>query len=198
MKEIYLKTPISREDIEQLNIGDVVYLENLIYTARDMAHKYLKENYHIEKNQLVDFNGSAIFHAGPIVSLQDDGSYSLVAIGPTTSFRMEPYTDFMGEIGVKALIGKGGMGIKTTEAMKKNKMIYLVAAHGCSTTHCENIEKVEQEFWMKEFGMPEAMWVMKCKNFGPLIVGIDSKGRNIFEEVKKYSYDKANELYPDM
>lgn len=187
MNTYYLNTPLTDEAVAGLNAGDTVYISGMIYTARDMAHYKLKKICDREEKFEEDFKGQAIFHAGPIINTENGNEYKVVAIGPTSSIRMEPYTDMMGSLGVKALIGKGGMGNLTTEAMKKHTMVYLLAAHGCSAVHTKKITGVKKQYWMEEVGMPEALWVMECKDFGPLIVGIDSKGRNLFEETRRSS-----------
>lgn len=73
----------------------------------------------------------------------------------------------------------------TTKAMKEYKMVYLVAAHGCASVHTNKVKQINKQYWMEEIGMPEAIWVMEFEEFGPLVVGIDSKGRNVFKKLKK-------------
>lgn len=198
MKTYYLDTPFEIEKIAELNAGDIVYLCGKIFTARDMAHLKLKKLFDEKKSFDEDLKGSAVFHAGPIVSrTSGSDNYKLLAIGPTTSIRMEPYSDFIGGLGVKAIIGKGGMGKSTARAMKKYGMVYLLAAHGCAAIHTENISRVDKQYWMDEIGMPEAFWVMECINFGPLIVGIDSKGTNLFEETIENSKKMIEAWYPE-
>lgn len=192
MNTYHLTTPLNNNMIEQLNVGDTVYLTGIIYTARDMAHYSLKKIFDNNETFEEDFEGQAIFHAGPIVHVEEDkNKYTMVAIGPTSSIRMEPYSDMMGAHGVKALIGKGGMGDETTKAMQKHKMVYLVAAHGCAAVHTKKVKSIEKQYWMNELGMPEAIWVLRFEEFGPLIVGIDSKGRNLFQETKQASLAKV-------
>lgn len=195
MSVYYLNTPLNEESIRGLNAGDMVYLTGKIYTARDMAHIKIKRLYDENKTFEEDLGGSAIFHAGPIVRVDEEKkTYEITAIGPTSSIRMEPYSDMLGNLGVKAIIGKGGMGELTTQAMKKHNMVYLLAAHGCSAVHTKRIKGIIKQYWMEEVGMPEALWVMECKELGPLIVGIDSKGRNLFEETRKHSREMIAEM----
>lgn len=197
MKEYHLCTPLKDEDIEKLNVGDVVYLSNRILTARDGAHLKLKKLYDNGIKFEENLEGGVIFHAGPIVKVEED-NYKIKAIGPTTSLRMERYSDFVGKMGIKALIGKGGMGNFTTAAMHEHKMVYLVAAHGCATVHTEKVNRIVKQYWMEQLGMPEAIWVMEFEELGPLVVGIDSKGRNVFEEIKADTRRIVNELYPQL
>ena len=132
MKEYRFRTPLKEEDVRCLQVGDVVYLSGTIHTSRDMAHlKYktlIKEGQPLPRN----FAGSVIFHAGPVCLKQSDGSWKLSLIGPTTSIRMEPYADMVGQMGVKAIIGKGGMGRSTCDACQTYGYVYLQAAPGCA------------------------------------------------------------------
>lgn len=196
MNEYHLTTPLKNADIEKLNAGDVVYLSNKILTARDAAHLRLKSYYHNSIKFEEEMEGYAIFHAGPIVNIDEQGKYTIRAIGPTTSLRMERYSDIVGKLGIKAIIGKGGMGNLTTNAMKEHKMVYLVAAHGCASVHTNKVKGINKQYWMDELGMPEAIWVMEFNELGPLIVGIDSKGRNVFEEIKEKTKQRVEDLYP--
>ena len=194
MHEYHLSTPLSEKDISQLNVGDIVYLSNKIITAKDMAHLRLQNYYNRDIKFEEELEGGAIFHAGPVVKLEDD-EYSMLAIGPTTSSRMEKYSGLVGELGIKALIGKGGMGMYTADMMKKYNMVYLTAAHGCATVHTKKVKKVLKQYWMDEVGMPEAIWLIEVEELGPLVVGIDSKGNNLFEQVRRNAYTIIEELY---
>ncbi len=183
MKKI-LTTPIKAEDLEDIKIGDVIYLNGTLVTARDDAHmRLVKQN----RKLPVDLNGLAIFHAGPImVPAQDSPSgYKVVSIGPTTSMRMEKYEkEFIHETGVKLIIGKGGMGPNTVEGCRDGKALHCVFPGGCAVLAASCVEEVSDLQW-PELGMPEAMWVMQVKEFGPLIVSVDTHGQNLFEINKK-------------
>jgi len=180
MKHV-LTTPIKDTDIEKLKIGDVVYLTGHIVTCRDVGHRRLIE----EKRELpVDLANGAIFHAGPIVKKHDDGRYSMVSIGPTTSMRMEKFEkDFIEQTGVKLIVGKGGMGEETASGCKQFKAIHCVFPAGCAVLAATQVEEVERVEWT-ELGMPESLWVMRVKELGPLIVSIDTHGNNLFENNK--------------
>lgn len=182
MKEVKLNTPLEEKDVRDLKVGDVVYISGIICTSRDMGHLKMKEV--IEKGEKLPVNltGGVIFHAGPVVKKKDSG-YELRVIGPTTSIRMEPHSDFIGGLGVKAIIGKGGMEEGTSEALKKYGMVYLQAPPGCAVVLGEKVEQVENVFWM-ELGVPEALWVLKVNEFGPLVVGMDSGGNSIYRDIK--------------
>lgn len=181
MKKI-LTTPISDEALAELNVGDIVYLTGHLVTCRDVAHRRLIE---LKQKLPVDVRGGAIFHAGPIVREKDDGSFEMVSIGPTTSMRMEKFErQFIAETGVKLIIGKGGMGEETAAGCLENKAVHAVFPGGCAVVAATKVEAIEAAEW-RDLGMPETLWVNRVREFGPLIISIDTKGNNIFEENKK-------------
>jgi L(+)-tartrate dehydratase beta subunit len=190
MKKI-LTTPISSKDLEDLNIGDIIYLTGTLVTCRDVAHRRLIE---LGRELPVKLEGGAIFHAGPIVREKDDGSYEMVSIGPTTSMRMEKFErEFIKQTGVKLIIGKGGMGEETTAGCQEGKAIHAVFPGGCAVVAATKVESIEGAEW-KDLGMPETLWINKVKEFGPLIISIDTKGNNLFEINKKRFNDKKAEV----
>lgn len=178
-----LVTPVTAEDLADIHIGDIVYLDGDLVTCRDVAHRRLIEG----KRELpVDLKGKAIFHAGPIVRPipGQEGAYEMVSVGPTTSMRMEKFEkEFVEQTGVKVIVGKGGMGPNTEYACKNFKAIHCVFPAGCAVVAATEVERIAEHHW-DELGMPETLWCCKVKEFGPLIVSIDSEGRNMFEENK--------------
>ena len=187
--KIILKTPIRDEDVEQLTVGDIIYLDGSLITCRDMGHRRL-----IDLGMMlpVALNGMAILHAGPIVAKEED-SWKMVSIGPTTSMRMEVHEkEFIKQTGVKLIIGKGGMGPETVEGCAKHKAVHAVFPGGCAVLAATGVEEIEKVEWL-DLGMPEALWVSRVKNFGPLIISIDTKGNNLFEANKKtFNQKKAS------
>ena len=180
MKKI-LKTPIRSEDVEQLTIGDIVYLDGYLITCRDMGHRRLID---MGMKLPVELEGMAILHAGPIVA-KDEDSWKMVSIGPTTSMRMEVHEkEFIKQTGVKLIVGKGGMGPETVEGCAEHKAVHAVFPGGCAVLAATAVEKIEKVEWL-DLGMPEALWVSRVKNFGPLIISIDTKGNNLFEKNKE-------------
>lgn len=190
-----LSTPIKSEDLEDIRIGDIVYLDGYLVTCRDVAHRRLIE----EGRKLpVDLEGLAIFHAGPIVRELEDGKFQMISIGPTTSMRMEKFEkEFIKETGVKLVIGKGGMGQGTVEACMEEKALHLVYPAGNAVLAATQIEEIEGAEW-RDLGMPETLWVCRVKNFGPLIVSIDTHGGNLFEENKVIFNEKKEEVYQEI
>ena len=181
MSKKILTTPIKDEDLEDLRVGDVVYLTGHIVTCRDVAHRRLIEH----KRELpVDIRGGAIFHAGPIVRKLDDGKYEMVSIGPTTSMRMEKFEkEFIEQTGVKLIVGKGGMGPLTEQGCKQFKAVHAIFPGGCAVVAATQVEEIERAEWL-DLGMPETLWVNRVKEFGPLIISIDTQGNNLIEKNK--------------
>jgi L(+)-tartrate dehydratase beta subunit len=182
-----LTTPIKDEDLETLNVGDIVYLTGHLVTCRDVAHRRLIE---LKRELPVDLNGLAIFHAGPIVRKKGEEQFEMVSIGPTTSMRMEKFErQFIEETGVKLIVGKGGMGPETVEGCQSHKAVHAVFPGGCAVLAATKVEEIERAEW-QDLGMPETLWVNRVKEFGPLIISIDTKGNNLFEQNKKKFNEK--------
>jgi L(+)-tartrate dehydratase beta subunit len=185
MKNI-LTLPLRDDDISDLKCGDVFYLSGILITGRDEVYHRIVED---KKEPPIDLKGMANYHAGPIVK-EKQGKYEIVSIGPTSSIRMEKWAaDFIEKTGIKVMIGKGGMGGKTSQACKKHRAIHCVYPGGCAVLGAGQIEKIESVFW-PELGMAECLWVMKTACFGPLIVTIDTRGNNLFAENSAYYASK--------
>ncbi|MEC5189151.1 fumarate hydratase [Geobacillus thermodenitrificans] len=181
---IDLVPPLSEEQVRQLRVGDVVRISGMIYTGRDAIHKYLMDH-----DAPVDLNGQIIYHCGPVMLKDEEGRWHVKAAGPTTSIREEPYQgDIMKKFGVRAVIGKGGMGAKTLQALKEHGGVYLNAIGGAAQYYADCIQSVEGVDLM-EFGIPEAMWHLRVENF-TAVVTMDSHGNSLHEDVEKSSLEK--------
>lgn len=190
MKKV-LTTPIKDEDLADLKVGDVVYLSGTLVTCRDVAHRRLIEQ---GRELPVDLRGGAIFHAGPIVRQKADGEYEMVSIGPTTSMRMEKFEkEFIRQTGVKLIVGKGGMGPETQAGCVENKAVHAIFPGGCAVLAATKVEKIEAAHW-QDLGMPETLWVNRVQEFGPLIISIDTQGRNLIEENKAVFNEKKGPI----
>jgi len=179
--EFRLKTPLSGNDVYKLKAGDVIYLTGRLITARDLAHKRIRQ--YLRENRKLPFNlnGLALFHCGPVVKKVDD-EWTVVAAGPTTSMRMEPFEhEVIEKLGVRLIIGKGGMGEKTREAMMKHGAAYGVFTGGAAVLAAKHIKRVLDVKWM-DLGTPEAVWTFEVEDFGPLIIAMDSHGESLFEK----------------
>ena len=195
MEQKILTTPLSEADVRSLKIGEVVYLSGSILTCRDMGHLRLKELCSEGAALPKDFQGAVIFHAGPVALKDDTGAWYVDIIGPTTSIRMEAYADFVGELGVRALIGKGGMAEDTERACREYGYVYFQAAPGCAAKLAEGIRKVNDVNWI-ELGIPEAMWDLQADCFGPLVVGIVTEGNSIYRNIRERGRIQIDRLYP--
>lgn len=193
MKE--LSIPLTAEDVRKLTLGEIVYLSGEFYTARDEAHMRALEHLEEGKELPVGFDGKAVFHCGPIMR-KLDGKWELVAAGPTTSTRMntlEP--EFIEKLHPRAIIGKGGMGKETSEAMEKFGCVYLAITGGAAVLAARGIKNVKGVEWL-DLGMPEALWILEGDHFGPLIVAMDTHRNSLFKNVEvqvKKNTEKAKE-----
>ena len=199
MSTFEFKTPVSDEDIKKVHIGDVIYLTGDIVTGRDDVHHRVVIS---GKEPPVDLKGKAIFHAGPIMKkISAEGEpdkYKVISVGPTTSMRMEKaQAEFLEKTGVKIIIGKGGMGPKTTRGCIDNCAIHTIFPGGCAVVAAEEVVDVEGVEWL-DLGMPEAMWKLNADKFGPLIVSIDSYGNNLIENNKVEFNEKREKAFEDL
>ncbi len=181
---VELRAPISEEDIRQLKVGDVVSISGMMYTGRDAIHKYLSDH-----DAPLDLNGQIIYHCGPVVLKDEEGNWQIKAAGPTTSIREEPYQgDIMKKFGIRAVMGKGGMGPKTLAALNEHGGVYLNAIGGAAQYYADCIKGVEGVDLM-QFGIPEAMWHLRVENF-TAVVTMDSHGNSLHADVDKSSLEK--------
>ncbi len=196
MAEYKLRTPLSEDAIRELNVGDVVYLTGVVVTMRDTGHRRAVELLSKGERLPVDMRGLALYHAGPVVRRVGD-RWEVVVIGPTTSTRMEVYEyDIIEKTGVRMVIGKGGMGPRTAEACKRFGAVYTVYPGGAAALQAEQVRRVLEVHWL-DLGVPDAMWVLEVENLGPLTVVIDSKGRNLYEEMYRMARRRIDEeIYP--
>lgn len=186
-REIVLKTPISEETVRSLKVGDVVLITGKMFTGRDAIHSHL-----VGHDSPVDLQGQILYHCGP-VALKTNDRWKITAAGPTTSSREEPYqADVIKKFGLRAVVGKGGMGSKTLGALKEHGAVYLNAIGGAAQYYAQCIEEVEGVDLL-EFGIPEAMWHLRVKNF-PAIVTMDAHGNSLHAEVEKISGNELSKL----
>jgi len=181
--EFELKTPLNREEVLKLKAGDVVYVSGEIFTARDRAH--LKALEYMEKGlELpVSFDGSVVYHCGPIIVKEND-EWKVVSAGPTTSTRMNAVTpEILQKVNVMAIIGKGGMNEGVVEALR-GKGVYLAYTGGAGALAAKSVKKVKGVFW-EDLGMPEAIWLFEVEKFGPCVVAIDAHGNSLYAEVSR-------------
>ncbi|MCK4513273.1 fumarate hydratase C-terminal domain-containing protein [bacterium] len=189
---IGINLPVSADEIRKLKVGDEVSITGVMVTARDAAHKYLVETDGEDVRDLL--KGSMIYHCGPVVKKGDDGKYTFVAAGPTTSIREEPYEAKVFEkYDVRAAIGKGGMGGDTLAACGEFGSVYLSAIGGIATTLAQSVVEVLDVKKLEEFGVPEAFWVIRVENF-PAIVTMDSHGNSLHDKILEESRGEYEKL----
>ncbi|WP_419957389.1 fumarate hydratase [Psychrobacillus psychrotolerans] len=185
-KVVELQAPITEEQIRALQVGDVVSISGRMYTGRDAIHHHLMSH-----DAPVDLNGQIIYHCGPVMQKDDAGDWHVRAAGPTTSIREEPYQgDIMKKFGIRAVIGKGGMGPKTLAALSEHGGVYLNAIGGAAQYYADCIKGVEGVDLM-EFGIPEAMWHLRVEKF-TAVVTMDSHGNSLHADVEKSSLEKLS------
>lgn len=175
---VTLKTPLDEKTVRSLKLGELIYLSGLIITARDKVHRYLFEN----KPEMEILKNSVLYHSGPIVK-----DRRVISAGPTTSARLELYTpQLIAQYGIKAIIGKGGMGERTIEAFKRYGCVYLQATGGAAVYLAERIKRIVDVKFLEEFGMPEAMWILEVKDF-PAVVTITADGESLHKRIEEQS-----------
>lgn len=184
---ITLHTPVSEEEIRKLKVGDVVLLNGDMFTGRDAVHKYLYDG-----GKLDVIKGGILYHCGPVI-VKRGNEYKVMAAGPTTSIREEPYQgEVMKLFNLRGVIGKGGMGQKTLDACGKYGSVYFHAIGGAAQIYAKCVKKVKGVY-LEQFGSPEAVWHFDVENF-PVVVTMDTHGKSIHADVEKISKEKLDDL----
>ncbi len=180
MVEYHLKTPLKKDIIKKLKVGDIVFLSGTVFTARDSAHqKLLKMD-----EGVLPFSPSemVLYHCGPLMKKVKDG-WKVISAGPTTSSRMELFeNDFIENFKIKLIIGKGDMGKDTQKALQKYICVYTSYTGGAGALAADKITEIKDVYYLDELGMAEAIWVFEVKDFGPLVVSMDSDGNTIYKD----------------
>src|SRR6188768_3974923 len=173
--------PFTEEKIRSLKVGDPVEISGVLFTGRDVVHKYLHEGGKLPPE--VNLREGIIYHCGPVVMKDEAGNWKVTAAGPTTSIREEPYQgQIIKEFGLRGVIGKGGMGDRTLAACKENGCVYLHAVGGAAQVLAECIKSVRNVYMMEKFGAPEAIWELEVEKF-PVVVTMDSHGNSLHKEI---------------
>lgn len=190
MQMISLQSPFDEATIRALRAGDLVSLSGRIFTGRDRLHKHLAET----GDSPVDLRNGALFHCGPVVQQTSRGDWTILAAGPTTSIREEPYmADVIAQQGVRVIIGKGGMGEKTLAACQTHGCVYLQAVGGAAAVIARCIQSVDAVHFLNEFGATEALWSLTVRDL-PLVVGMDTQGRSLFADVAQRARQRLQKL----
>jgi fumarate hydratase class I len=179
-REVALRTPLTEEQVRSLKVGDVVLVSGRMFTGRDAVHAHLMKH-----DPPVDLRGSVLYHCGPVV-VKEGERWRVTAAGPTTSIREEPYQgEIVKRYGVRAVVGKGGMGARTLAALKEHGCVYLNAIGGAAQFYARTIQGVD-DVSLLEFGTPEAMWHLTVKDF-PAIVTMDAHGNSMHKDIEHES-----------
>lgn len=178
-----LRTPLDEATARSLRLGETVYLSGPVVTGRDEMHIRALEYAEQGKDVPECLQGAVVFHCGPIMKRNGDGTWAVVAAGPTTSARMnklEP--EMIPTFSIRAIIGKGGMNWETAEAMREYGCVYLAATGGAAVSLAEGLDRCVGVEW-EDLGMAEAMWKFEASRLGPLIVAIDADGQSLYDRV---------------
>lgn len=188
-----INTPLTEDIVISLKVGDMVLINGLIVTGRDKVHKFLVHEKPDKKDIPFELHGGIIYHCGPIIKKIDE-KYTLVAAGPTTSMRVEMYeAEVIKTYGIRGIIGKGGMGEKTLNAMKEQGCVYFHAVSGAAAYLADRIKNVGDGWKIEEFGAPEAMWLLEVDDF-PAIVTMDAHGNSLHRDIEKISLKRLKEI----
>jgi fumarate hydratase class I len=178
---IPLTTPLTEAAVRTLKVGDEVTITGVMFTGRDAVHKYLHEGGELPAG--VNLRGGVLYHCGPVIIKDERGGWKCVAAGPTTSIREEPYqAQVIRDFGLRAVIGKGGMGDRTLAACKEYGCVYLHAIGGAAQVLAERFLAVPNVYFMERFGAPEAIWEFQVAQF-PAVVTMDAQGNSLHKEI---------------
>jgi L(+)-tartrate dehydratase beta subunit len=194
MAEYRFKTPLSEDNMRQLRVGDSVVLDGIIFGVRDAN---LIRVFDKGVPPPVNWQGAALLHTAPNVRKVGPGKYEPLSVGTTTSMRMDRFTEgLLRDHGVRAILGKGGLSDRSAEAMQKYGACYLSVTGGAAALGTLQLEEIEKVYW--EDLMPECVWQLRFKGFGPLTVGIDAHGGNLQQQVQNDARQKAAEILRKM
>lgn len=171
-----IETPLMKDTVAKLRLGETVFLTGTVFTARDKGHQRM-----LKRGSPVDLENAVIFHAGPIAR-KSGANWEIVAIGPTTSSRLNAATPkLLDRYNVRAIIGKAGMDDGVAKAMRKHKVVYLAMTGGSAALGAKAVRSVRVKW--PDLGVAEAFWILEVDRLGPLVVAIDAKGNSLYKKV---------------
>lgn len=194
-REHRFQLPVTEEQIRQVNFGDIVYVSGVVHTMRDMGHRRALDM--LARGEELPFNlkGGVLWHCAPIVRKTPENGWQAISAGPTTSSRFTYLgSELIRRLQIRCTIGKGTMLTKAVETMKEVGSCFLNSTGGCAALYAGKIEEVVAVHWT-DLGLPEATWVLRMKDFGPFIVGIDTYGNSLFEQVGVKMREKLVSIY---
>lgn len=188
-----LSSPLTKDEVLSLKVGDMVTLNGMIVTGRDKAHRFLFHEKPHPKDIPFELEGGVIYHCGPIIKKIND-AYKLIAAGPTTSKRVEMYeADIIKNYGIRGIIGKGGMGERTLNAMKACGCVYLHTVSGAAAYLADRVKNVIGGWKTEQFGEIDAMWLFEVGDF-PAVVTMNAHGNSLHKEIERVSLEKLKEI----
>jgi len=178
-KPIELRLPLDCKKMKQLKAGDIVSVSGTVVTARDKAYVRALDLMRSGRKLPVNLRGGIVYHCGPLAKKTARG-LKIVSAGPTTSTRLDNMqADFVRLTGVKALVGKSGVGEDVAAELARLGCVYLAFTGGAGVFAAQAIRRIKKVFW-HDLSPVEALWVLDVKNFGPLVVAVDTKGNNLY------------------
>jgi fumarate hydratase subunit beta len=177
-----LETPLTPAAVGRLTIGDTVYLTGDMITARDKAHIRMAEYFAAEKPLPFRLEGAVVFHGAPIIK-ERTGGWEIVAIGPTTSARMNSLEPAVIRHGARLIVGKGGMDSGVRDALCDCGAAYLSMTGGAAVLGARRVKAVRGVAW-EDLGLAEAVWLLDVADFGPLTVTMDARGGDLYGQVR--------------
>lgn len=190
MAHYKLRTPLIEADIRQLKLEDTVTIDGIIFGIRDATQIRIFDEGIAPP---ADLTGSVCIHTAPGVRKLPDGKYEKICIGTTTSTRMDRFVPgLLEQYGVRAVVGKGGLLQGSVDAMARIGGAYLAIVGGAAALETLQIEEIEQVWW--EDLMPECLWKFRVKDFGPLIVAIDSHGNSLYRNIQDRAAERIKAL----
>jgi len=200
MREVQLNIPVTEKDNCSLEIGDIVYLNGLIFTGREGFYKRIFDEGHEPPIDIRNIS-NVTFHCSPAVSEINPGEYNIPSVTATASFRFDKYIPMLFDrYGVRVVVGKGGMQQEVYQkTFSRYNAVYLsTVGYGLGATYGKSIRRVKNVFWKEELGLAQAMWVLDVKNFGPFLVECDTKGRSLFAEANKEINKTFEKMYDEL
>ena len=192
MAAVHLKTPFSEGDIRNLRVGDTVTFDGLLFGIRDLTQIYMFDQHH---EPPVSLRGMPCIHTAPSLKKVGD-RWEIICVGTTTSVRMNRFSpELIGTYGVRAIIGKGGLFEDSLEAMRQYGAVYLSIVGGAAALETEQIEEVEAVYW--EHLHPEALYQFRVRDFGPLLVSMDSHGNHKYFDVRSQAKKRLEGIFRD-
>ena len=197
VREVHIELPLTDETIRELELGDAVFLNGLVWTGREGVYRQIFDC-GLEPPLDLRHTCNVTFHCSPAVGETAPGVYNIPAVTATASFRFAKYIPALLErYGIRAVIGKGGMQEEIYQtAFRRHGAIYLTTVgYGLGAIYGQGIRQVKDVFWKEDLGLAQAMWVLEVENFGPFLVECDVQGNSLFTRANAEVNETLQRLY---